>query len=169
MKYHQYLLFLMLCSISCSGPQESTTEKAARVFFEHYKTRNNWEGFQQLYAEDMVFEDVIFQYTYDKEAFVKFYNWPDPQLRKHPDYPEVLILEDLAFTDSSAVGRGYFTPFYYADVLYADTLHMRFTMWLYFTEEGKIRKHIDYIEYPPAFLKSAAERLLGQDNASQEY
>ncbi len=138
-------------------------EESAKRFFDFYKTRDNWEGFQDLYADDMVFEDVIFRFTYNKKEFIDFYNWPDSLLSKHPDYPEVLVLQDLALTDSSAVGRGYFTPFYYDGRLHDDWRNMQFTMWLYFNQEGKITKHIDWIEYPPDFLKQAGESLLAEE------
>ena len=159
------LIIWVLPLIACTDQHGSRTGKLAETFFDHYETRSDWQGFLELYADDMVFEDVIFRYTYDKERFINFYNWPDPSLKKHPDYPEVLVLKDLAITDSSAVGRGYFNPFYYDNVFYADTAHMRFTMWLYFNKEGKIKRHIDYIEYPPVFLKSAAERLMTNDTS----
>lgn len=161
------LIFLLA---ACSGPvneRRAITEKTANQFFEIYKAREDWQAFQDLYAEDLVFEDVIFRYSYDKPGFIAFYNWPDPLLKKHPDYPEVMVLEDLAITDTTAIGRGYFTPFYYGDVLHDDQEHMRFVMTLHVGEAGKIKRHIDFIEYPPAFLKAAAERLLADSTANR--
>ena len=154
------LLFVLFACSPAENQRRTTTENTAKAFFNNYKTRADWQAFQDLYSEDLVFEDVIFRYTYDKQGFIDFYNWPDSLLSKHPDYPEVMVLEDLALTDSTAVGRGYFTPFYYAGVLYDDFEHMRFTMALHINAEGKITRHIDYVEYPPAFLKLAADRLL---------
>jgi len=156
------LFALIVLMSACTGAANKAerVEQAAYKFFELYKTRDDWQGFQDLYAEDMIFEDVIFQYTFNKEEFIGFYNWPDSLLSKHPDYPEVMVLEDLAITDSSAVGRGYFTPFYYAGNLYDHQEYARFTMWLYFNNEGKITKHIDFIEYPPEFMKIAIDMLI---------
>lgn len=155
-------LFLLLFFTACAHVKPNKVEESAIKFFELYKARDDWQGFQDLYAEDMVFEDVIFQYTFNKEEFINFYNWPDSLLAKHLDYPEALVLEDLALTDSSAVGRGHFNPFYYAGVLYDDKEHARFTMWLYFDKEGKITKHIDFIEYPIEFQKMAVDQLIKQ-------
>ena len=163
------LILLLFLFTACSAPvneRRTTTEKAAKNFFEFYKSRSDWQGFQNLYADDLVFEDVIFRFTYNKQEFINFYNWPDPLLKKHPDYPEVMVVEDLSFTDSTAIGRGYFTPFYYGDILYADTAHMRFSMALQFNEAGKITRHIDFIEYPPAFLVQAGESALVADSLS---
>ncbi len=157
------LIPLFFILVACSGShneRRATTETTARAFFEMYKTRQDWQGFQDLFAEDLRFEDVIFRYTYDKPSFVAFYNWPDSLLKKHPDYPEVLVLEDLAFTDSTAIGRGHFTPFYYGNELHDDQEHMRFVIAMHVNEKGKISRQIDFIEYPPVFLKLAAESLL---------
>lgn len=163
------LIPLLLLFTACASPvneRRATTEQAAQQFFELYKSRSDWQGFQNLYAEDLVFEDVIFRFTYSKPEFIDFYNWPDPLLKKHPDFPEVMVVEDLSFTDSTAVGRGYFTPFYYNDILYADTAHMRFTMALHINESGKITRHIDFIEYPPAFMVQAGQAAMAADSLS---
>ncbi|MCE7994303.1 MAG: hypothetical protein HEP71_20120 [Roseivirga sp.] len=160
------LLFLLLAA--CANPQEKVdfAREHAILFFDTYKARTDWKAFQDLYAEDLVFKDVIFRYTYNKEEFINFYNWPDPLLEKHPDYPEVLVLEDLTTTDSTAMGRGYFTPFYYNGQLYDDAEHMRFVISLQFDEQGKIKRHTDFIEYPPQFLVGLAERLMNDSTAT---
>lgn len=149
------VLFLLVSS--CRNEQQIKTRNRAEHYFEMYAQRSDWSGFIDQYADDLVFEDVVYGLSYDKSQFVKFYNWPDTAFRKHPDYPQTLILEDLAVTDSSAVGRGYFTPFYFGGELMAMDHQWRFTIWLYFNEEGRISRHIDYIDYPAKFVKSAAE------------
>jgi hypothetical protein len=101
------VLFLLLLFTACTHEKPNRVEASAIKFFELYQARDNWQGFQELYAEDLVFEDVLYRLKYDKEAFIKFYNWPDTALSKHPDFPATLVLEELAFTDSSALGREY--------------------------------------------------------------
>jgi hypothetical protein len=158
------LLFVVITTaiLACTPPDNGREQvrAIAMEFFDYYKSREDWQGFLDLYAEDMVFEEVVFRYTYDKQEFAAFYNWPDTLLKKHPDYPEVLVLEDLAVTDSTAMGRGYFTPFYYAGELYEDFEHMRFVITLHFNKEGKISRQTDFIEYPPEFLQGLPERLM---------
>ncbi len=157
---HCLLFFVLLTACTGSEERADFARERAMNFFDLYKARADWEGFQDLYADDLVFQDVIFRYTYNREEFINFYNWPDPQLEKHPDYPEVLVLEELTTTDSTAMGRGYFTPFYYGGKLYDDAEHMRFVISLRFNKEGRITRHTDFIEYPPEFLVGLAERLL---------
>ncbi len=148
--------------VSCTSSEKRNTEALALEFFEKFKSRNDWSGFKNLYADNLVFEDVIYRLKFNKDDFFSFYNWPDTLFEKHPDFPETLVLQDLSVTDSSAVGRGYFNPFYYKGALLSKDHHWRFTMWLYFDEEGRIKRHIDFIEYPPVFLQSAAESIENQ-------
>lgn len=159
------ILLIVICSmtlLSCSIEEEPSSEKSAELFFEKFKARTDWEGFKDLYADNLEFEDVVYGLKYGKEEFFNFYNWPDTAFHKHPNYPNNLVLEDLAITDSSAVGRGYFNPFYYQGQLMAVENRWRFTIWLYFDKAGKIKRHIDYIDYPAAFVKSAAESRLAK-------
>lgn len=158
-------IILPLLFAACSNANSNQVKKSAELFF-LYKARTDWQAFQDLYAADAVFEDVIFRYRYDKQEFISFYNWPDPLLKKHPDYPETMVLEDLMVNGNTAVGKGYFTPFYYGEMLYDDAMHMRFTIWLKFNEEGLITKHIDWIEYPPEFVINAMNRHMASDSIS---
>lgn len=154
-----FLLFLLV--MACAPEKkESPIRQKAMEFFDNYKVRRDWTAFQNLYSDELVFEDVVFRHKFNKQQFINFYNWPDSLLKRHPDYPQVMVLEDLAITDSTAVGRGYFNPFYYVGKLYGDVEYMRFAMALHFDKEGKIKRHIDFIEYPPEFLIGLAERFM---------
>lgn len=154
------LVILFIGFVSCSGSGERQIEKLATRYFQDYAARTDWEHFKELYADDLVFEDVVFRYQFDKVGFISFYNWPDTMFRKHPDFPETLILENLTVNDSSAIGSGHFTPFYYGDQLMSNDHQWRFTIELTFNKEGKIKYQKDFIEYAPEFMKSAAEALI---------
>lgn len=157
---HLTLSFLV-CALACPAiDARQDSRELAQQFFDHYTTRDDWLSFLDLYSDELLFQDVIFRFDLGKSEFAEFYNWEDPLLSKDPDYPEVITLEDLAVTENSAVGRGYFNPFFYDGNHYTDTDHMRFTMWLEFDEEGLITRHIDWIEYPPEFLVTAGEMHL---------
>ncbi len=133
----------------------------ANHFFNVYAERTNWDDFLSLYHDSIVFQDVMLRKKcYGKSAFKSFYNWPDTNFAKHPEYPMVLKLETLVTNDSLAVGRGYFTPFYYQEELFGLGGHMKFTIWLTFDKAGKITKQVDYIVYPPKHLKAIAEGFI---------
>lgn len=159
------LIFLFLvCLAACNSPKENRVNQLATDYFKIYADRTDWDGFQALYADDLIFEDVVFRYEFDKEGFVNFYNWPDSLFKKHPDFPHTLVLQNLTVNDSTAIGSGYFTPFYYGGRLLSNDHHWRFTMELTFDKQGKIKRHKDFIEYDPEFMKSAAEALINTNH-----
>lgn len=158
------VILLLIILSACTTEKPNRAEDAANEFFDMYQARDDWQGFQGLYADDLVFEDVIYRLTFGKQEFIDFYNWPDTAFSKHPDFPATLVLEELALTDSSAIGRGYFNPFYYSGVLLSFDHRWRFNIALEFNSNGKIIRHIDFIEYPPEYLKMVSDILLKQKN-----
>ncbi|MBO3696936.1 hypothetical protein [Roseivirga sp. E12] len=155
------ILIVFLVTFSSCSERKKVSQQKAELFFEMFADRSDWEGFIDLYADNLLFEDVVYGLKYNKDQFIDFYNWPDTSFRKHPEFPKSLVLEDLALTDSSAVGKGYFTPFYFGGQPMAIDHKWRFTIWLYFDGQGKIKRHIDFIDYPAEFMKSAAEGRIG--------
>ena len=158
------VILLLIIFTACTTEKSNRAEDAAYEFFEMYQARDDWRGFQDLCAEDLVFEDVIYRLNFGKQEFIDFYNWPDSAFSKHPDFPTTLVLKELALTDSSAIGRGYFNPFYYSGALLSFDHRWRFNISLEFNAEGKIIRHIDFIEYPPEYLKMVSDMLLKEVN-----
>ena len=155
---------LLLCAVilqalfSCNTPvpNESRTHRLLREFFDHYAQRDDWHGFLRRYDSAMTFSDPILGYEFNnRDGFEAFYNWPDSSFSKHPEYPETLVMQELATMSHAnlAIGSGYFTPFYYQGNLYGDKEKMSFTMMLTFNDEGKIVRQVDWIDYPPEIMK----------------
>ncbi|WP_420387174.1 hypothetical protein [Roseivirga sp.] len=159
-----FITLVLLWSCSSEKNDKDNIYPLAKHFFDTYSDRSDWEHFKQLYADDLVFEDVIFRYRFDRTGFENFYNWPDTLFQKHPEYPETLILENLTINDSTAIGSGYFTPFYYGEKLFGIDHQWRFVIELTFDKQGLVKHQKDFIEYPPEYLKSAAEALLKVEN-----
>ena len=165
--------FLILCCFlaACQAQEQKTekqpssqtqqTKEYAQHFFDTFAKRTDWQGFLDLYADSMKFSDVLLEKELDgRSAFEEFYNWPDTNFRKHPDYPQTLVVEKLIAENQTAIATGYFTPFYYYDVLYDSEKHpMSFLMILEF-EDGKIIKQTDWVKYPPSMLKGIVESQL---------
>ena len=93
--------------------------------------------------------------------FKRFYNWDGEgdNFRKLSPEQEHLTLKTLVANDSVAVGRGTVNPFYYYDELIDEEWGMEFTIWLFFDEEQKIKRQIDWIEYAPSVLESVVNRI----------
>ncbi len=127
----------------------------AEDYFARYAARDDWPGFVALFADDLVFEDPLANMSLvSREEFKAFYHWPDPSFSKHPDYPQTLVLEDLIVQGNRSIGSGYFTPFKYQGFTYAEDEPMRFTIWLTWSDDGKITKQIDWIDYPDELLQA---------------
>lgn len=68
-------------------------------------------------------------------------------------------MQDLVVNDHIAVGREYFTPFYWNGKLWEMEWEATFTMWLFYDEELKISRQIDWIEYSGDVLQSIGKRI----------
>ena len=176
---HGLSIFLVVLLVSCSQPNNNDTklgtgiqeellenkiENLAENFFNTYMIREDWEEFLSYYADTLKFEDAVLQVSLDGlESFMEFYDWPNPDFQKHPDYPRIFELKDLVVDSNIAIGRGVFAPFYWKGILYEMEWDASFTMWLYYNEDGKIIRQIDWIEYSGDVLQSVGQRLLDGD------
>mgnify|MGYP001954311032 CR=1 FL=1 len=53
------LLVFLVIHTSCTEPKKMSRQRAEQ-FFEMYADRSDWRGFINQYADDLVFEDVVF-------------------------------------------------------------------------------------------------------------
>ena len=151
------LIVLFLgCSTACESPEqqrERLTRATALAYFETYQQRENWDSLLSFYRDDIQFEDVNLNYQAKGiEAFKEFYNWPDTSFRKIVDNQKHLVLQTMMVQDSMVVGRGKLNPFFWNNELqeWPDD----FTIWLYFDENMKIYKQIDWVRYPAWMIQS---------------
>jgi len=161
------LVFLPACQQTNSGgavSENSPTRKAAEAFFDTYAQRRNWAKLLYFYREDMVFEDIALQIQIQgKENFKSFYNWEDPNFQKLSEDQAHLVLHDLIVQGNKAVARGYFNPFMWNGELQEWKWGSEFTIWLFFDDNQKIRKQIDFIEYPDAVLEDVIRSFRRQE------
>jgi hypothetical protein len=167
------LSFLVLSTYSCTpvetrdkaaaSAQKAKVEQVAREYFATFAEREDWEKLLSFYRYDMQFEDIMLQIKiFNKEDFKSFYNWPEGDFQKAPPDAPHLVLQTLAVNDSAAVGRGYFNPFYYNGELNEWKWGSEFTIWLFFDEQLKIKRQIDFIEYPDWILEDVIARYRGR-------
>lgn len=158
-------LFLTGCTTE-QGEQRNArqhqVEKTARAFFATFAERKDWGKFCSFYREDMAFEDILLQIKLDSLwQFKRFYKWDEEgePFKKLAPEQEHLTLISLVANDSVAVGRGRVNPFYYYGELVDEEWGMEFTIWLYFDEQLKIKKQIDWMEYAPEVFESVIKRI----------
>ena len=175
--YTLVLITSLLITLSCcvekpSSPLSDRSQKVeqkARAFFKTFADRNDWDTFCSFYREDMTFSDIMLQLELDSLwQFKRFYNWDGEgdNFRKLTPDQEHVTIESLVVNDSTAVMTGHFNPFYYYDELIEPETGMAATIWLFFDENLKIKRQIDWIEYDLDVLQNVIDRV--KENGMQE-
>lgn len=136
-------------------------KKTTEAYFQTFAERKDWEKLLSFYQEDFVFEDVIVQkHTKDIEAFKAYYDWPNPNFKKLFPEQKHLEIEYIITNDSMSVVQGHVNPFYWEGKLWKMEWGGKFTIWLFFNQELKIIRQIDWFEYPGDVLVSVGNRLM---------
>ncbi len=140
------LLSLTLLLLACNTKPHTTNN--VDQFIMLYEERSDFQGFLDLYSVNMVLEDMVTGYRLEgRDAFAEFFNWPDKRFEKLSE--KTFIIQNKVVEDNKAVISGYFTPFKWK----GETVEpMQFTTWLHYNEEGKIIKHVDWINYPNSLI-----------------
>ncbi len=124
--------------------ERSEIDGQVSEFVALYEERTDFEGFLNLYAEDMILEDMVGGYLIKGKAqFAEFFNWSDERFKK-TDAPTIVVNHRIV-NQRKAVLQGYFTPFSWDG---QKVESMQFTTILFFDDQGKIEKHVDWINYP---------------------
>lgn len=119
-------------------------EETVNVYYKVYQQRTDWPGFLNFYAEDVVLLDYVGGYKIEgKTTFAQFFNWPDPRFKKGAI--NALEITSQTISKNTVTTQGFFTPFTWGDI---EVEAMQFTTILEFNADGKIVKHIDWINYP---------------------
>lgn len=136
-------LFICITCICCQSPNH-TIEQKVDEFIRLYQERTDFDSFLELYATDMVLEDIITGYRMEgRDRFAEFFNWPDERFQKRAE--KTFIIEHTIIEGNQATLKGYFTPFIWDG---KNVEAMQFVTLLTFNDAGKIIKHIDWINYP---------------------
>lgn len=135
---------IVLLLSGCTSTKESTIEPIVDFYIQTYQEREDFEGFLNLYAEEMILEDMVAGWRMEgRQQFREFFSWPDERFQKRAE--NTFEVDDVIISENMAVIKGYFTPFHWDG---QEVGVMQFTTLLYFNEEKKIIKHIDWINYP---------------------
>jgi hypothetical protein len=138
-----FISAVIIFVLSCEG-SNSDFEIIINDYYNTYAERQDFEKFLAFYDSSMVLEDMIYgNRVKGIENFRAFFDWPNPNFELRDSV--ALIVTNQVFNDLEVVTSGYFTPFSWGNI---DVEAMHFTTILTLNEEGKIIKHIDWINYP---------------------
>ena len=162
------ILILITAFLACQKPTKTETlsrnqaiKGTTKDYFATFAQRTDWEKLCSFYREDLQFKDVLLQLELDSLwQFKRFYKWDEEgdRFKKLTPDQEHLTVTSLVVNDSIAVASGRVNPFYYDGNLIDTDWGMDFTIWLYFDEELKIKKQIDWFEYDSYTLENMIAR-----------
>ena len=171
MPWRAFLFFASILTFGCKSPSDTPPTRTDKVkavaeqYFATFADRSDWEKLLSFYREDMRLEDVLLQIQLDSLwQFERFYKWDDEgeNFKKLTPDQDHLTIRSLIANDSVAVGYGRVNPFYYYDRLVDVEWGMQATFFLYFDEDLKIKKQVDWIEYDPDVMQSVIDRFRKQ-------
>jgi len=140
-------LTLLLLSCTATEKQDSIRQEVEE-YYQTYQQREDFQRFLSFYSDDVVLEDMISGDKIEgKSALAEFFNWDTPGFQKTED--QALIITEQIIEGNKVVTKGYFTPFQWGETRFEA---MHFTTLLTFNEQGKIIKHVDWINYPSTLL-----------------
>lgn len=141
------LIILSIYLVKCQQTK-SQIHKKVDEYIQLYQERSDFNAFLALYANDLVLEDMVGGYRVEgRESFAEFFNWPDERFEKISD--ETIQVKNVIVEGNRASIEGYFTPFGWNG---NEVEAMQFVTILYFNDEGKIIRHIDWINYPNTLI-----------------
>lgn len=136
-------IFLIISfAFACSKPMN--LQHIVNDYYKTYEERVDFEKFMIFYADDIMLEDMISgEAITGKKALKEFFDWNNLAYQKI--HKKTLIIDEQIFDGNKIVCKGYFTPFKWGEIEYEA---MHFTTILTFNSSGKIRKQVDWINYP---------------------
>jgi len=150
-------------TVSTSPTYEEQVRETATAYFSTFSERKDWDKLLSFYRSDLQFQDIALHLELDSLwQFERFYNWPDTGFQKLSPEQQHLAIESLVVQDSTAVVRGHLNPFKYYGALIDSDWGMEFTIWLYFDENLKIARQVDWFEYDPTVVESVLTRYKKQ-------
>lgn len=144
MKLLSYII-LFLGFFSCQQKSEQPDIRSTvSEYYETYKKREDFNQFLNFYEDDMVLEDMISgDRKVGKKEFAAFFDWDHPNFKLLDSVS--MVIKNQVIDGCDVVTQGYFTPFQWGDIKVGT---MQFTTILTFNQNGKIVKHVDWINYP---------------------
>ena len=143
------LIFISLCfPIFLSA--KPITKELTEDFFRIYAERKDFNAFMEYYADEVVFEDVLFDTQLNgKDKLADFFDWHRGEFKRQGTN-SILELKELVINGNIAIAQGVFYQFMYNDKLMGP---WKFMMRLEFNDKGKIISHQDWINYTPKTIK----------------
>lgn len=144
------VLLLPILTIILSGCHQNSNaiEETVDNFCQIYAKREKPESLKSFYDERAVLEDIISGVRVEGNLdIINFFDWNNVSYKMKDTVALVVVSKVIG--DGSATINGYFTSFEWSGTIYR---RMHFTTVLFFNDEHKIIKQVDWINYPNELL-----------------
>lgn len=147
MKKILILIGLSLSLLSCNSNSPNKIDEVARRYFEVYSARKDYNQLKSFYNDSVEYENVIQNTSLNKfetgYLLNQIFSFNDQSLVY--DDGKMIKVDQILTNDSIAIVNGTFNSYTYNGFKFTP---MRFTTYLYFDKNNKIKKQVDWFNYP---------------------
>lgn len=122
-------------------------EDTAKKYFEVYSNRSDYNQMKSFYKDSVEYENVIQNTNLNKfetgYLLNQIFAFNDKELSYEGG--KMFKVDEIISNDSMAIVNGHFNSYTYNGFTFAP---MKFVTYLYFDKENKIKKQIDWFNYP---------------------
>lgn len=141
----KFILMLISLLMLSACEKSNPTQKIGERYFEIYSKRKELDKMVSFYADDFQYENIAIEvetndYNY---LFDHLYGWSDPSFQF--EQTESIQIERIISNDSTIVGIGNTLPYSYNGNKVEGN---RFVIILELDQNKKIKKQIDWFDYP---------------------
>ena len=143
------ILFLTAITllIACQKNNESKVEEVTKKYFDVYSARTDYNQMKSFYNDSVEYENVIQNTDLIKYETGRLLNQVFAFNDKELTYEggKMFKVNEIIVNDSMAIVNGHFNTYTYNGFTFAP---MKFTTYLYFDKNNKIKKQVDWFNYP---------------------
>lgn len=146
-KYIFTALAIATLSTSCTDTRKKEQEVLAQRFFDIYSQRKEIDKMESFYADKVTYENVsqstgenVVEPAYLMKNILGF---QDKEMTY--DQNKMIKVKEILTNDSVIVASGEFSSYTYNGNKYPP---MQFTTWLYLDSKKRIKKQVDWFNYP---------------------
>ena len=136
-----------LALISCNQTSTNKTEEIAQRYFDVYSARQDYNQLKSFYNDSVQYENVIQNTSLNQYEtgylLNQIFSFNDKSMVY--DDGKMINVEQIVSNDSMAIVNGTFNSYTYNGFKFTP---MKFTTYLYFDENHKIKKQVDWFNYP---------------------
>lgn len=133
--------------VSCNSSSSNKNDELGKRFFENYASRKDYKKMLSFYNDSLVYENVA-QYSGSsiidpRYLLNEIIRWDDQTMKY--DNNKLMQVKELFTNDSMIIANGEFSPYTYNGIKFPS---MKFTTYLYLDKNSKIKKQVDWFNYP---------------------